>query len=245
MSFELSIVTTAHNEAGNLAEFTKQVCYICDQLGVSYEVIIMNDGSTDNSKDILHTLAQKYKQVKSISFKDKKGQTKRLGQGIQKSRGGKIIVMDCDLEHDPQDIPRFFSALKPNLQSVVGMRKEGRKWKLLRKCVTAYIQWLTGYPYKDLGTYGIYQAGRLKKIELKRQQHRFINSLFWKQNQCIQCIPIALNRRQYGKSKYNVLKVFNVALELFLMTMKECHVKNWRKLKPVGKGVTCERVYGR
>ena len=132
-SLQISIVVPFYNEEDNIEELYDQLTRVLKGLGVSYELIFIDDGSTDRSHDILIKVFESDKTVKFIRLRKNFGQTAALQAGFDHAKGEVIITMDGDLQHDPEDIPRLLAPLEQGFDIVSGWRKERKDNFLLRR----------------------------------------------------------------------------------------------------------------
>jgi glycosyltransferase involved in cell wall biosynthesis len=190
---------------------------------VSYELIFIDDGSTDRTHDILMGLFDSDKTVKVIIMRKNFGQTAALQAGFDHAKGEVIITMDGDLQHDPGDIPKLLAPLEEGFDIVSGWRKERKDHFLLRRfpswVANRIMRFLSGVKIHDFGTtFKAYQRGVLEGLRLYGELHRFIPALISRTGVKITEVPIKNVVRQKGKSKYGLSRVRRVLFDL--MTVK-------------------------
>lgn len=219
MSKYLSIVVPVYNEVENLKLLNDSIKEVLDSLKISYEVIYIDDGSKDESYQILQKLAVAEDNIKVIKFKRNFGQTAAMSAGFDYAQGEIIIPLDADLQNDPQDIPKMIDKYKEGYDIVSGWRKN-RKDTFIRsffsRVANKLISNLTGVYLHDYGcTLKVYNAKMLKSIRLYGELHRFIPAVADIKGVNIAELPVNHNPRQYGKSKYNLSRTPKVLLDLF------------------------------
>ncbi len=222
MEHFLSIIIPVYNEEENLENLNSQISKVLDGAGLKYEIIYVNDGSTDSSIDVLKNIAVN-EHVKILNFSRNFGQTQALQAGIDIACGDVIIPMDADLQNDPLDILKMLELYDKGFDIVSGWRKN-RHDNIIRvipsKIANFVICALTGIKLHDFGcTLKIYNAELLKKIRLYGELHRFIPaavSIFGGGANFTE-IEVNHHKRIHGKSKYNLTRTFRVILDLFTL----------------------------
>lgn len=227
MSVDLSIVIPIFNEEESIESLYDSIVEVTKSMGLSLEIIFVNDGSQDRSFEILCGLHQKDPRVKVVDFRRNFGQTAAMAAGFHIAKGRLIVSMDGDLQNDARDIPRLLSKLEEGYDLVSGWRKE-RKEALFRRRFPSWIaNWLigriTGVRLHDYGcTLKAYRAEIIKEIGLYGEMHRFIPALASWMGARIAEIPVTHHARRFGKTKYGLGRTVRVILDLitvkFLMT---------------------------
>jgi len=220
---KISVVIPIYNEAGNLGELFSRLKEVLNKEKLSYEIIAVNDGSQDNTWQILESYAKSNKNIKAINFRRNYGQTAAIMAGISLSGGDVIIPIDADLENDPADIPHVLAKLNEGYDVVSGWRKDrwSKKW-LTRKLpsVTAnkLISWISGVKLSDFGcTLKAYKKEVLAGLNLYGEMHRFIPAYaFWNGAKVIE-IPVSYQQRKFGVSNYGMGRTFRVLMDLIVM----------------------------
>jgi len=218
----ISVVVPLHNEEAAAPRLLDQLCSTLSVITKDFEIIFIDDGSTDKTLSSLLAVSEKYPQLKIVEFARRHGQTAALAAGIDVARGEVIITMDGDLQHDPREIPRFLSKLEEGFDIVSGWRK-GRNDNFFFRRIPSGIangimRYVSGTSIKDFGsTYKAYRAQTVKKIELFGELHRFIPILAAKNGAKIVEIPITVAARVHGSSKYNLTRTFGVFEDIFFL----------------------------
>ncbi len=222
MEHFLSIIIPVYNEEENLENLNTQIFKLLEGAGLKYEIIYVNDGSTDRSIHVLKEISVN-EHVKIIDFTRNFGQTQALQAGIDEACGDVIIPMDADLQNDPLDILKMLELYDKGFDIVSGWRKN-RHDNIIRvipsKIANSIICALTGIKLHDFGcTLKIYNAKLLKKIRLYGELHRFIPvavSIFGGGANFVE-VEVNHHKRIHGKSKYNMTRTFRVILDLFTL----------------------------
>lgn len=218
---KISVVIPVYNEAPALPELFSRIASALS--AVSYEIIAVNDGSRDDSWDVLRKLAEKDPRVKAVNFGRNAGQTAALSAGIARATGDVVMPIDSDLENDPADMVRLLQKLEEGYDVVSGWRKD--RWAdsaLSRRLPSHVANWLiskiTGVHLHDYGcTLKAYRRDVLMGVQLYGEMHRFIPAYAsWKGARVTE-IPVSYVPRPYGVSNYGISRTFRVLLDLVLI----------------------------
>ncbi len=216
---DLSLVIPVFNEQENLDQLYKQITASCEKLNKSYEVIFIDDGSMDDSLNVLIRLQKKDSRIHVIRLRKNFGQTAALSAGFDYSRGDIIVTLDADLQNDPEDIGMLILKMEEGYDLVSGWRKK-RKDKLLTRRIPSMIaNWLismiTRVKLHDYGcTLKAFRRDVVKNINLYGEMHRFIPAIA--SNIGINIAEVEVNHRprRHGKSKYSLMRFTKVVLDL-------------------------------
>jgi len=216
---ELSIVIPVLNEEENLKELHSRLTDSLSKLGLRYEIIIVDDGSTDGSLEVLREIVLLDKALKVISFRRNFGQTAAMSAGFDHARGDIIITMDADLQNDPADIPRLYEKLNEGYDVVSGWRRKRKDAFILRRLpsiiANRLIVLMTGVKLHDFGcSLKAYRREVAKHIRLYGEMHRFIPALAHWIGAKITEIEVQHHPRVRGKSKYGISRTIRVILDL-------------------------------
>ena len=222
-NLQISIVVPFYNEEDNIEELYGQLTRVLKGLGVSYELIFIDDGSTDRTHDILMSLFDSDETVMVIILRKNFGQTAALQAGFDHAKGEVVITMDGDLQHDPKDIPKLLAPLEEGFDIVSGWRKERKDHFLLRRfpswVANRIMRLLSRVNIHDFGTtFKAYRRDVLEGLRLYGELHRFIPALISRTGVRITEVPITNVVRQKGKSNYGLSRVRRVLFDL--MTVK-------------------------
>jgi len=214
-----SIVIPVFNEQDNICRMYEAIQPIVGDLGPDYEIIFVDDGSTDKTLTELQTLAHDDSHLKVVEFRRNYGQTAAMSAGIQHATGDVIVTMDGDLQNDPADIPMMLREIEAGYDLVHGWRKNRQDAWLHRKLPSRAANWLisrvTGFPVNDLGcTLKAVRREIAQELELFGDMHRFIPILAHQRG--ARCLEVVTNHRarQFGTSKYGMSRVVRVLLDL-------------------------------
>ncbi|KPK65822.1 MAG: glycosyl transferase [Planctomycetes bacterium SM23_32] len=215
----VSIVIPAYNEEECIADCVEEVCSVMDGLSEAYEVIVVDDGSTDGTLDQLRALKSRFPQLRVLSFEANAGETAAMDAGLKNARGEFVATMDADLQNDPADIPRMLE-LAGQWDVVCGVRA-GRRDSLLRRISSRIANStrnrLTHENIRDVGcTLRVFRAPCLKGLKLYTGMHRFLPTLLRMDGWSITEVPVNHRPRTKGRSKYGVWnRLFRALYDLF------------------------------
>lgn len=216
---EISIVIPVFNEEDNILSLYAELSKTLQGLNLGYEIIFVDDGSTDSSFEILQGLAKKDERVKVIQLRRNFGQTPALAAGFEAAEGEIIIPMDADLQNDPDDIPKLISKIEEGYDVVSGWRRKRCDPLFSRRIPSFFanrlISWMTGVHLHDYGcTLKAYRAEVIKGIKLYGEMHRFLPALASWQGAKVTELPVLHHPRGKGRSKYGLSRTFKVFLDL-------------------------------
>jgi glycosyltransferase involved in cell wall biosynthesis len=215
----LSVILPVYNEEESIDLVHQQVRAALENLGRSYEIIYVDDGSKDSSALHLERIAARDPHVTLIQFRRNFGQTAAMSAGIDHSQGDIIVLMDSDLQNDPNDIQHLLAKMDEGYDVVSGWRKNRQdanlRRKLPSKIANALIGRVTGVRLHDYGcSLKAYRREVLESVRLYGEMHRFIPAYAFWNGANITEIPVNHRARQYGTSKYNLSRTFRVMLDL-------------------------------
>jgi glycosyltransferase involved in cell wall biosynthesis len=218
----ISIVMPIFNEKDNIDELLQQIHDVLRTEAFEYEVICINDGSTDGSGEILKSLAGENERVKVVEFKRNFGQTAAMMAGFDFASGDVIIPIDADLQNDPKDIPVMVTEISKGYDICSGWRKQRKDGVFTRKLpswmANKLISALTGVNLHDYGcTLKAYKREVLEDIRLYGEMHRFIPIYASWQGARITEIAVRHNPRKRGRSNYGMERTFKVILDLIVV----------------------------
>jgi glycosyltransferase involved in cell wall biosynthesis len=218
----ITVIIPVFNEEENILPLYEKLTSVLTRVGKDYEVIFIDDGSSDGTLSLLRPLCKKDPHIKFISFSRNFGQTSALSAGIDFSKGRIIIPMDGDLQNDPEDIPFLLQKIEEGYDVVSGWRKD-RKDTFLRRRLPSIIankiiSFIGGVRLHDYGcTLKAYRRDILKNIRLYGEMHRFIPIYAKWVGARVSEIPVHHFPRKFGSSKYGVNRVFKVILDLMVV----------------------------
>jgi glycosyltransferase involved in cell wall biosynthesis len=218
MNRSYSIVVPFHNEEENLPALYRRLTDVLEEIGEDYELVFVDDGSDDRTPIILREIAALDPRVTGLRLRRNFGQTAALAAGFDYARGEVIIAMDGDLQHQPEDIPRFIAKLEEGYDVVSGWR-QNRQDGLLRtfpsKIANKLMARASGVPIHDFGTtFKAYRREVLERIPIYGQMHRFLPAMASVEGALIAEVPIEDKPRASGKSHYGLSRAFRVIFDI-------------------------------
>jgi len=234
---ELSVVIPVFNEEDNLPTLVEEVTAAMGRIGRSYEVLLVDDGSTDGSFARMVELKAAHPELRCIRFRRNAGQTAAMWAGFRLARGQVVITLDADLQNDPDDIPRLLEKI-PEYDAVVGWRA-GRKdslWRLIQSRIANWIRnKLSGETITDTGcSLKAYRRECLQGLKLYRGMHRFLPTLIKMEGYTVAEVPVRHRPRIHGASKYGM---WNRAIP----ALKDLLAVRWMKQRLVKYEIEEER----
>jgi glycosyltransferase involved in cell wall biosynthesis len=218
----LSIVVPVYNEVENLLPLHRKIhAALQDMPGRCWEMILVDDGSTDGSLQTIEELASlDPEHVCVVELRRNFGQTAAIAAGIDHSQGEVIVLLDADLQNDPQDIPMLVDKIDQGYDVVSGWRKQRQDKFWTRVLPSRIANWListvTGVHLHDYGcTLKAYRREVLKGFRLYGEMHRFIPAYAYSVGAKMIEVPVSHHPRQYGKTKYGLNRTLKVILDLF------------------------------
>jgi glycosyltransferase involved in cell wall biosynthesis len=218
---DLSLVIPVYNEKDNLPLLMDAVKSALTPLNRTWEVILVDDGSTDGSLEVLTELAEKHPEhVRVVVFRRNFGQTAAIAAGIDHAEGSIIVLLDADLQNDPADIPMLLAKLDEGYDLVSGWRKDRKDNRLTRtipsNLANGLISWVTGVRLHDYGcTLKAYRREALEGFRLYGEMHRFIPVFAHSVGAKITELPVRHHPRKFGVAKYGLERTVKVILDLF------------------------------
>jgi glycosyltransferase involved in cell wall biosynthesis len=221
--FELSVVIPVYNEEENVRILYEELKEVLSKVGKSYEIIFVDDGSTDRTFQILKELNEKDKTVKVIRFRRNFGQSAALKAGFDYAKGKIVVSMDGDLQNDPRDIPKLLEKMENEDLDVVCGWRYNRKDPVSKKLFSKIANWLrrrlTKEKIHDSGcTLRAYKSECVKDLELYGEMHRYIPALLLWKGYRIGEVKVNHRPRVYGKTKYNWKRLIKGFLDLIVVT---------------------------
>lgn len=220
---DLSIVVPIYNEEESIAFLYDRVTSALANTALVYELILVDDGSSDRSFLLLKDIALQDQRVKVIRFRRNFGQTAAMAAGFDAASGRVVVPMDGDLQNDPTDIPKLLAKIDDGYDVVSGWRKDRQDTFINRKLpsmiANGLISRFTGVHLHDYGcTLKAYRREVLDGINLYGEMHRFVPALASQVGAKVTELPVKHHPRMYGTSKYGISRTVRVVLDL--MTVK-------------------------
>ena len=235
---DISIVVPVYNEQDNVEAVYSAISSVLKDMSCSYEIIMVDDGSSDGSYSVLTKLASEDTSLKVIRFRRNFGQTAAMSAGFDAATGSVIIPMDGDLQNDPADIPRLIEKLNEGYDVVSGWRFDRKDTFVTRKIpsmlANALISRMTGVHLHDYGcTLKAYRREVLDGINLYGEMHRFVPALASQFGAKIAELRVNHHPRLYGVSKVGISRTLRVILDL--MTVKFLLTYSTKPIQLFGK----------
>jgi glycosyltransferase involved in cell wall biosynthesis len=215
----LSIVIPVHNEERSILPLYDRLTSVLDAVKRPYEILFVDDASTDRSFDLLSNLVETDGHLKVIRLRRNFGQTAALSAGFHEAQGEVIIAMDGDLQHAPEDIPALLKKIDEGFDIASGWRQHRVDNAIMRKFPSRVATWLmakaSGVQLRDFGTtFKAYRAEVLKDVNLYGELHRFIPALASFYGARIVEVPIRSTPRSAGGSHYGIGRTFRVMFDI-------------------------------
>jgi glycosyltransferase involved in cell wall biosynthesis len=199
------VVVPVHNERENIEPLVAAVLPVMEKLGEPFELLLVDDGSTDGSSELLDQLAASDHRIRVLHFVENCGQSAALAAGFAHALGRVIVTLDADLQNDPEDIPSLL-ALLGQYDAVVGIRaqRHDSAWKRFSsRFANAVRNWLTREDIRDTGCpLKVFKAEAIKKVRMWNGAHRFLPTLLKLEGYSVTQVPVRHRPRQAGRSHY-------------------------------------------
>ncbi|NEQ19228.1 MAG: glycosyltransferase family 2 protein [Microcoleus sp. SIO2G3] len=220
---DVSVVVPVHNEVESLPHLLDVIASTLSATDLSYEIICVDDGSTDGSGQFLKKQAEIRNDLKAVILRRNYGQTAAMAAGFYYALGKAIVTLDADLQNDPADIPMLLAKLEEGYDLVSGWRKNRQDAALDRLLPSKIANWLiqrmTGVKIHDYGcSLKAYRAELVADMNLYGELHRFIPALAYIEGARITEMPVRHHARRFGRSKYGLGRTFRVLMDLLTIS---------------------------
>ncbi|QLE56301.1 glycosyltransferase family 2 protein [Nostoc sp. TCL26-01] len=220
---DVSVVVPVHDEVESLPFLLEAIASTLSTSGVSYEIICVDDGSTDGSDVFLKQQAQLRTDLKAVILRRNYGQTAAMSAGFNYALGNAIVTLDADLQNDPADIPMLLAKLEEGYDLVSGWRHKRQDAVVSRLLPSKIANWLigkiTGVQLHDYGcSLKAYRAEVVADMNLYGELHRFLPALAYIEGARITEIPVRHHARRFGRSKYGIWRTFRVLMDLLTIS---------------------------
>ena len=218
-TLQVSVVIPVYNEEESAELLCRRLHEALSPIGRTYEILLVDDGSTDRTWEVLTRMAAEIPGLELIRFRRNYGQTAAMSAGFHAARGDVVITLDADLQNDPADIPKLLERIDRGFDVVSGWRKDRKDAFINRRLpsmlANALISRITGVALHDYGcTLKAYRNEVVKNINLYGEMHRFIPALASWVGGSIDEVVVQHHARKFGKSKYGISRTFRVVLDL-------------------------------
>jgi len=219
MTPDLSVVIPIRNESPNIPQFCRELTETLEKLGRPYEMLFVDDGSTDDSFERLASIQAQDPRVRVIRFRRNFGQTAAFAAGFAHARGRLIVTSDGDLQNDPRDIPPLVARIDEGYDIVCGWRKDRKDPFVSRRLPSMAANWLisrsTGVRLHDYGcSLKVFRAEVIKPLKLYGEMHRFLPAIASEAGVRIAEVVVSHRPRQHGRSNYGITRAGRVVLDL-------------------------------
>ena len=204
---EISAVIPIFNEEENLPILVPQVIQVLNQIGKRYEIVLVDDGSKDQSRRILQEMATRHPQMRILIFRENCGLSAALVAGMREARGKIIVTLDSDLQNDPADIPRLLRHLEQYDMATGWRQKREDPWlkRIASRVANSVRNRLSGEQIHDSAcTLRAFRKECVEHLPVFNGMHRFLSTLVKMDGFRIIEVPVTHHSRQFGKSKYNI-----------------------------------------
>jgi glycosyltransferase involved in cell wall biosynthesis len=218
-----SVVIPVYNEEESLEELVASIESAMSTIGEDYEIVFVDDGSTDRSFRTLQALAENRPAIRLFSFRRNAGKSPALACGFQRARGRFIVTLDADLQDDPRDIATLYEHLRREEVDVVSGWRKDRRDSVLKVAVSklfnlVVVRMLFGVSHHDMNSgLKLYRGDVVKSLAIYGGMHRFIPVILAGMGYRVVEIPVSHHPRKHGVSKYSSNKVFTSSPDLLTM----------------------------
>jgi len=219
----ISIIVPLYNEQDSLRQLFDEIAAVLNSIGMIWEVVFVNDGSTDGSATVLDSLANRSENVIVIEFRRNFGKAAALDAGMHAASGDIVITMDADLQDDPTEIPRFVEEICAGSEVVSGWKKH-RKDPLDKTLPSRLFNWsvsrISGLKLNDFNCgFKAYAADAVRELRLYGELHRFVPVLLYWQGFRVTEIAVNHRSRKFGRSKYGLTRIVKGLLDLMTVVL--------------------------
>ena len=219
----VSVIVPAFNEAPSLAELIARIDTVLWQLACPYEILVIDDGSTDNTPELLHDLAAQYTCLHVVRFRRNYGKAAALSEAFARAQGDFLITLDADLQDSPEEIPAFLEQLRTRYDVICGWKKDRQdRWTrvLGSRLFNIATAWMTGLRLHDIncGLKG-YRRQVVQELRLYGEMHRFIPVIARQRGFLVGELPVQHFPRRYGRSRYGWSRPLSGLFDLTTLVM--------------------------
>lgn len=227
--YDVSFVIPLKNEVETIEALYRGIVENTTPLGLSFEIIFIDDGSTDGSFDVIKRLSREDNRVKGIRFRRNFGKSSALSAGFKLAKGNIVITMDADLQDDPVEIPRFIEMINKGYDVVSGWKKirhDPPSKTLPSRVFNKLTSWATGVDIHDFNCgFKAYRNEVVKSIDIYGELHRYIPALAHSKGFTVGEIIVTHHPRKFGASKYGWERLFKGFLDLFTVVFLTRFIK--------------------
>lgn len=243
---DLSVVIPVYDEEENLPHLWPELRAVLEPLGLTFEVVFVDDGSRDRSAEVIRDFRETDPRVRLVRLKTNAGETAATDAGFKAARGRWVVTMDADLQNDPRDIPALLSHLD-RWDAVTGWRVDRGQGDTVVRRVASRVanrarNWISDESIQDSGcTFRAFRRECLRGLVLYRGFHRFIPTLLRMRGYRIIEMPVRNRPRRHGQSKYGVLnRLFVATADLLVVRWMKNRILRYEVAEDVGGGLIHE-----
>ena len=218
---DISVVTPMHDEQECVGEFVRRTDAALAAMGRPYEIIVVSDGSTDRTEEIVRALCVERPMLRGIFLARNGGQCTALLAGIQESRGAVVVVMDGDLQHLPEEIHLLVERMDRGATLVSGTRRGRSEGLVARRIPSALANWMlrrvTGCPVRDMGGFKAIRGDVARGLNLRAGQHRLLPAIVWMRGGSVDEVEVSAPPRFAGRSHYGIGRSLDVLFDIVML----------------------------
>ena len=217
----ISVVTPMHDEQECVGEFVRRTDAALAAMGRPYEIIVVSDGSTDRTEEIVRGLCAQHPNLRGVFLARNGGQCTAMHAGIQESRGDVVVVMDGDLQHLPEEIHLLVERMDRGATLVSGTRSGRTESMLLRRAPSRLANWMlrrvTGCPVRDMGGFKAIRGDVARAMRLRPGHHRLLPALVWMRGGSVDEVAVSAPARFAGRSHYGIGRSVDVLFDIVML----------------------------
>ena len=217
----ISVVTPRHNEEACVEEFVRRTDAALGAMGRSYEIIVVSDGSTDRTEEMVRKLRDRHPSLRGVFLARNGGQCTALYAGIQESRGDVVVVMDGDLQHLPEEIHLLVERMDDGTALVSGSRTGRTESLVLRRLpsrlANAMLRRVSGCPIRDMGGFKAIRGDVARALRLRPGHHRLLPALVWMRGGSVAEVFVSAPPRFAGQSHYGLGRSMDVLFDVVML----------------------------
>ena len=217
----ISVVTPMHNEEACVEEFVRRTDAALCAMGRSYEIIVVSDGSTDRTEELVRKLRERHPSLRGVFLARNGGQCTALYAGIQESRGDVVVVMDGDLQHLPEEIHLLVERMDDGTALVSGSRTRRTESLVLRRLpsrlANAMLRRVSGCPIRDMGGFKAIRGDVARALRLRPGHHRLLPALVWMRGGSVAEVFVSAPPRFAGQSHYGLGRSMDVLFDVVML----------------------------
>ena len=217
----ISVVTPMHNEEACVEEFVRRTDAALGAMGRSYEIIVVSDGSTDRTDELVRKLRERHPSLRGVFLARNGGQCTALYAGIQESRGDVVVVMDGDLQHLPEEIHLLVERMDDGTALVSGSRTGRTESLVLRRLpsrlANAMLRRVSGCPIRDMGGFKAIRGDVARALRLRPGHHRLLPALVWMRGGSVAEVFVSAPPRFAGQSHYGLGRSMDVLFDVVML----------------------------